>query len=164
MGISAGIRQALPSFIQDDRLNLRQIFFWMREIHQGKFYANGSFPGTLSASAINSTSTLSVSGTVVAQNVAKAWIRFQGTATASATAKFNVSTVSRSATGTYVITFGSVFPNTNYSFQVTAYDLSGDARIVQPVTIASATFKFKTHQGLLSVFDSDIVCASFWNL
>lgn len=52
MATSAGTRQALPQFIQNEIEHRRQISMWMRDVHQGKLANTGTV--TLTANA-NST-------------------------------------------------------------------------------------------------------------
>ena len=68
---------------------------------------------TLVAQTI-SNGTVSTSSANVIQGSAKAWVNFNGS-TAAIRASFNVSSVTRTATGTYTINFTTAMPDTNYT-------------------------------------------------
>lgn len=61
--------------------------------------------------------TLSTTGTVNQLQLAKAWVNFDGTLTGTITprANYNVSSVTKSAAGTYTLNFTSALTNTNYA-------------------------------------------------
>jgi len=73
--------------------------------------------GKLTISTINDSS-----GVLATQNgmtgIAKAWVNFTGSS-AVINGSFNVSSVTRSATGIYSISFTTAMPNTNYSLVAT---------------------------------------------
>ena len=69
--------------------------------------------GTLTLSTISDGS-VSTSSTNCIQGSAKAWVSFNGTA-ATVTASYNVSSVTRSGTGSYVVNFTNAFANANYT-------------------------------------------------
>ncbi len=68
--------------------------------------------GTLTISTL-SDGTNSTSSTNCIQGSAKAWVNFDGTSGTIA-ASYNVSSVTRSSTGTYLINFTTAFANANY--------------------------------------------------
>jgi hypothetical protein len=59
------------------------------------------------------------SGVLATQNgmtgIAKAWVNFNGVTTVTINGSFNVSSVTRAATGQYAINFTTAMPNANYS-------------------------------------------------
>jgi hypothetical protein len=63
------------------------------------------------------------SGVLATQNgmtgIAKAWVNFNGVTTVTINGSFNVSSVTRAATGQYAINFTTAMPNINYSMVVT---------------------------------------------
>jgi hypothetical protein len=69
--------------------------------------------GRLTVSTLNDDT-----GVLATQNgmsgIAKAWVNFNGS-TAAIRGSFNVSSVTRTATGTYTINFTTAMPDTNYS-------------------------------------------------
>jgi len=72
--------------------------------------------GTITTATI---STLNApSGVLATQNgmtgIAKAWVNFNGT-NGNINASFNVSSVTRTATGTYTVTFSTAMPDTYYT-------------------------------------------------
>jgi hypothetical protein len=70
---------------------------------------------TLVAQTI-SNGTVSTSSANVIQGSAKAWARFSATGgTITINGSFNISSITRSSTGIYVINFTNVMPNANYS-------------------------------------------------
>jgi hypothetical protein len=70
--------------------------------------------GALTISTLNNDT-----GVLAAQNgmtgIAKAWVNFAG-ASGTRNSSFNVSSVTRSAQGTYAITFTTAMPDANYTF------------------------------------------------
>ena len=72
----------------------------------------GTLSGALTVPTLNAPS-----GVLATQNgmtgIAKAWVNFDGSA-ATIRAGFNVSSVTRNATGKYTINFTTAMPNTNY--------------------------------------------------
>ena len=69
---------------------------------------------TLVAQTI-SNGTVSTSSANVIQGSAKAWVNFNGISGASIRASYNVSSVTRTATGKYTINFTNAFADTNYA-------------------------------------------------
>ena len=81
----------------------------------------------------------------IANGVAKAWVRFDGTGASSANqtikSSYNVSTVFKSGTGVYVINFTNAFLDTNYSvtFGGTYLDNNTSQRNYLPTSQSFAT-------------------------
>lgn len=75
--------------------------------------------GTIVANTLN---TDTVGGVFTTNNavtgIAKAWVNFTGS-TAVINGSFNVSSVTRSSTGVYSISFTTAMPNTNYALVAT---------------------------------------------
>jgi hypothetical protein len=69
--------------------------------------------GTLTIATL-SDGTNSTSSTNCIQGSAKAWVKFVGSS-GSISASYNVSSVSRTATGHYTINFTNALPNANYA-------------------------------------------------
>ena len=85
----------------------------------------------------------STSATDAIKGSAKAWVNFDGS-TAAIRAGYNVSSVTKSATGKYTINFTNALLDTNYSLIAVAkatYDTSGNALTVcgQYLSQANAT-------------------------
>lgn len=70
--------------------------------------------GTLTIGTL-SDGTNSTSATNAIQGSAKAWVNFNGVTTATVRASYNVSSVTRNATGDYTINFSTAMPDANYS-------------------------------------------------
>lgn len=70
------------------------------------------------------------SGVLATQNgmtgIAKAWINFQGAASPTIRASFNVSSITRNAAGDYTLNFTTAMPNANYTISGAA-SLTGTA-------------------------------------
>ena len=70
--------------------------------------------GKITVSTINDSS-----GVLATQNgmtgIAKAWVNFQGATPSTINGSFNVSSVTYSTTGRYVVNFTTAMPNANYS-------------------------------------------------
>jgi hypothetical protein len=66
-------------------------------------------------------------GVLATQNgmtgIAKAWVNFNGDGTAVIRTSFNVSSVTRSSTGRYIVNFTTAMPDANYCYQMCARDL-----------------------------------------
>jgi hypothetical protein len=69
--------------------------------------------GTLTISTL-SDGTNSTSSTNCIQGSAKAWVNFNGVSGASARASYNISSLTRSSTGIYVINFTNALTDANY--------------------------------------------------
>lgn len=78
--------------------------------------------GTLTISTL-SDGTNSTSSTNCISGSAKAWVNFNGVTTASIRASYNVSSVTRTATGIYTVAFTSALADTNYA-------VIGSARVI----------------------------------
>lgn len=68
----------------------------------------------------------------IAQGRAKAWVNFNGTGTVAIRDDYNVSSITDSGTGLYVVNFDSALPSTNYVPVGMGTQASGNA----PVTIS----------------------------
>lgn len=124
--------------------------------------------GALTISTLNASS-----GVLATQNgmsgIAKAWVRFAG-ASGAITKAFNVSSVTRNATGDYTVAFSTAMPDANYSALATsswlpgvgsfnAYIFSGPASNTSAPTTAS--FRFTLQNGYhAGTGDSTYVCAT----
>jgi hypothetical protein len=84
-------------------------------------------PGTLTITTL-SDGTNSTSATNCISGSAKAWVNFNGVTTASIRASYNVSSVTRTATGIYTVAFTSAFADTNYA-------VIGSARVLGAASI-----------------------------
>ena len=80
--------------------------------------------GTLTISTL-SDGTNSTSSTNCIQGSAKAWVQFDGT-NGTRRASYNVSSVTRSAAGTYTINFTSALSDANYAVNATCSANSGN--------------------------------------
>jgi hypothetical protein len=69
--------------------------------------------GTLTISTL-SDGTDSTSATNCIKGSAKAWVAFNGVTTTSIQASYNVSSVTRNATGDYTVNYTNAFSDTNY--------------------------------------------------
>ena len=79
--------------------------------------------GTLAVDTLNSST-----GVLATQNgmtgIAKAWVRYNGV-TQTILGSFNVSSVTYSATGTYILNFTTAMPNANYALSGMCGDNNG---------------------------------------
>jgi hypothetical protein len=87
--------------------------------------------------------------------VAKFWVAFDGSGTASVTASYNVASVVRSATGTYTINFSTGFVNTNYNVTGNCFDVAASLRIMHPSALATGSCQIKVRGASTSVEDAD---------
>jgi hypothetical protein len=74
--------------------------------------------GTLTISTL-SDGTNSTSATNCIQGSAKAWVNFNGVSTTSIRASYNVSSVTRNATGVYTVNFTNALADGNFSVALT---------------------------------------------
>lgn len=69
------------------------------------------------------------SGILATQNgmtgIAKAWVNFSGVTTVTVNKSFNVSSVTRSSAGVYVITMTTAMADANYAIQMSCASASG---------------------------------------
>jgi hypothetical protein len=79
--------------------------------------------GTLTISTL-SDGTNSTSSTNPIKGSAKAWVNFNGVTTATIRASFNVSSVTRTSTGTYTINFTTALTDGNFAFAGSAENTS----------------------------------------
>jgi hypothetical protein len=87
---------------------------------------NGTTLTTTTLSSTNlSDGTNSTSTTNAVRGSAKAWVNFDGVTTATIRSAYNVSSVTRTGTGTYTVNFTNAFANTNYCTQYSNQYLSG---------------------------------------
>jgi hypothetical protein len=89
--------------------------------------------GTLTVTTINGVSTLNApSGVLATQNgmtgVAKAWVQFTcPSGTVTIRGSFNISSVTRTATGVYLISFTTAMVDANYSATANAANANNNA-------------------------------------
>jgi len=73
----------------------------------------------------NGAATYSTSADNVIRGCAKAWVNFNGTSGGTVNGSFNVSSITRSTTGTYTITMTTAMPNANYVITAAAQRNAG---------------------------------------
>ena len=112
-------------------------------------------------------------GVLATQNgmtgIAKAWVRFAGS-TATINSSFNVSSVTRSSAGIYVVNFSTAMPNANFSTEVTSGNGAGywgyASNIVSPAT-GSVGCEISTPTGTSNTnptyYDPQIVCVAVFS-
>jgi hypothetical protein len=81
-------------------------------------------PGTITISTL-SDGVNSTSATNSIRGSAKAWVNFNGVGGATIRSAYNVSSVTRTGTGTYTVNFTNAFANTDYCTQYSNQYLSG---------------------------------------
>ena len=124
--------------------------------------------GTLTISTL-SDGTNSTSSTNCIQGSAKAWVNFGYVSSAMTTrASYNVSSVTRNATGTYTINFTNAISDANYSVNYNI-DLSlattnNDALAVNINSITTTSFKLYCYGGYAagSLADQEYVACSIF--
>jgi hypothetical protein len=103
---------------------------------------------TLTVQTISNGS-VSTSSTNVIQGSAKSWVNFNGVTTATIRASYNVSSVTRSSSGLYVVNFTNAFTDANYATTVgasnnTTADSSWPVPKVLTQTTSAATISTPT--------------------
>jgi hypothetical protein len=119
--------------------------------------------GTIVANTLN-TDTGLFSTNNAYTGIAKAWVNFNGVTTPSIRASFNVSSITRTAAGTYTINYATAMPDANYSIAGTAQP-NGDGRggltvnynVTPPVTTTAAYIQTLSVSGLQAATDSAYV-------
>lgn len=105
----------------------------------------GAGQGTLEilAGSVALDGRLSVSGTVVAQNIAKAWARFVLTAGGvTIQASFNVASASRSATGVCRVNLTTALADTNYAVDINPMTINPPLLGAQSLSLTASSVKF----------------------
>jgi hypothetical protein len=69
----------------------------------------------------------------------RAWVNFNGTGTVAIRASFNVSSITDSATGKYLINFTNAMPDANYAIQVLVGNTGGSLIAKSPQTSGTNT-------------------------
>jgi len=127
--------------------------------------ASPTFTGTATIPTATVTTLNAPSGVLATQNgmtgIAKAWVSFDGaTGTINGTS-FNVSSVTRSSTGNYVINFTTALPNANYSFALSAFNGdSGNVYYHAGYVSPPSTTQFKTYVYNFGGSPSDVAYTS----
>lgn len=82
--------------------------------------------GTLTISTLKNDT-----GVLLVQNgmtgIPKAWVNFAGSATPTINSSFNVSSITYTATGVFIVNFTTAMPNATYAFSANAAPASGTA-------------------------------------
>ena len=102
--------------------------------------------GTVLADTLQDGAGNSTTMTNAIQGSAKAWVNFNGTSGSVAIrASYNVSSVTRSGTGTYSITFANAFVDTNYAAVMATRGSSGSGTPLLPLEHTSAGTRTTTN-------------------
>lgn len=89
---------------------------------------------------------VTVAGTITASQTAKAWVIFDGTTTPpTIKSSFNVSSVTRSATGQYVVTLTNAITDANGCVTGAARILGTGSAYVSPYMDTSSTIQVNTN-------------------
>jgi hypothetical protein len=87
----------------------------------------------------------SLSPGLVAGQLCRAWVNFDGTGTVAIRASYNVSSITDNGTGDYTVNFASSMPDADYSAVVTAYR-AGDAGYVGSTSsYATGSVEVRSH-------------------
>ena len=124
--------------------------------------------GTLTLSTL-SDGTNSTSSTNPIRGSAKAWVRFDGVTTVIVNASYNVSSVTRNATGYYTINFTNAFEDANYSVSglsaVGSFNLTGITAFTGTTSAiysagTTTSFNIAVSNYSISVYDSPAISIS----
>lgn len=122
--------------------------------------AIGSTAVTNATNASNATS-----GSTLASQTAKAWVRFDGVAGVSINASYNVSSVTRTASGKYTVNFSNALADANYSFTMGSAQISGfgnpqgGTAVDTGVPPTASAFSFNTLDNTYNSSDSPYISA-----
>ena len=94
---------------------------------------------------------------------AKAWVRFNGISGVTVNASYNVSSVTRAATGNYTMNFSNAFVDTNYSVAGTAgYNDATSMGTVNPKTFNTTSLQFVTDPANGNLSDYHYISVQIW--
>lgn len=119
-----------------------------------------------------SNGTVSTSSANVIQGSAKAWINFNGSGGASIRGSYNVSSVTRSATGVYTINFTNAFSSTNYAWAVGGWNngsgngdwiCAGTGGGSYPSGISTTSLGIVSYSSGGTNLDQDAICVSIFS-
>jgi hypothetical protein len=105
--------------------------------------------GTIVSDTIQNGAGATIPTTTVINGSAKSWVDFNGT-TATIRSSFNVSSVTRNATGDYTVTFTTALPNANYAAIGNASgigDVPGSSNLngtISTYSVTTAAYRFQT--------------------
>jgi len=120
--------------------------------------------GTIVASTIN-TDTGLFSTQNAYSGIAKAWVNFNGVTTTTINGSFNISSVTRSATGNYTINLTTALTDANYSVigmsQGQSSYLAG-TWIANGTTPTASSVNIYTGSYATQPYDAPIVCVAFF--
>ena len=85
---------------------------------------------TLQSSTTSPVAFTNTNGTAIG-TLCRAWVNFNGVTTASIRASFNVSSVTKTATGIYTVSFANSMPDTNYAV-IGSARITGASSIFMP--------------------------------
>ena len=120
---------------------------------------------TLVAQTISNGTISTSSANVI--NGAKAWVNYNGVAQ-SIRASYNVSSVTRSASGVYVVNFTNAFADANYACVVSSGDSFYDSVVSKlgsaayPPTFNTTNVRFISNNGSASTFDQQFYCVAIF--
>lgn len=92
----------------------------------------------------------------------RAWVNFVGT-TAAIRASFNISSVTRTGTGAYTITFSSALPSANYTFNTTTQNTVSGAALTRWVAQSTSSYSLITTDASGVPTDFTYVVVAFFN-
>jgi len=93
---------------------------------------------------------------------ARAWVNFNGTGTVAIRDSFNVTSITDSATGTYLVNFTTAMSNANYCVTASHGGVSGvGTGEIHADTFATGSFKLRTNNSSgAAATDMDPICAA----
>jgi hypothetical protein len=94
---------------------------------------------------------------------ALAWVRFNGVTTVTINASFNISSVTRSSAGVYVITFTNNLADANYVITGTgSYPGSANAWLAPNSATTTSTFTITLYTSTSTVTDGSVVSVAIF--
>jgi hypothetical protein len=95
-------------------------------------------------------------------NYVKAWVNFDGTTSTPCTIRdsFNVTSVAKTGTGAYTITFTTSLANANYAISGIA---NADSRTVSIASVATSSVSIRVSNASAALVDESIVCVSVFS-
>jgi hypothetical protein len=82
---------------------------------------------------------------VYASNTAKSWVNFTGAATPTINGSFNVSSVTRPSTGSFVVSFTSALANANYAVTASSWQSTSNSGVAYNViSLTTSSYQITT--------------------
>jgi hypothetical protein len=104
----------------------------------------------------------SLSPGLVAGQLCRAWVNFNGTGTVAIRASGNVSSITDNGTGNYTVTFTTAMVDANYCAEVTAYRAGSAGYVGSTSSYAAGSVEVRGHSVSNSPTDIEIMAVAIF--